>query len=77
LTTPNYKKLLPSSAKSDEQILDAASLKFLGAKLPADERAAALGIIKKVEGYSATEGWQRKVEIATSLLISKPEWNLR
>jgi hypothetical protein len=77
LTTPNYKKLLPSSAKTPEQILDAASLKFLGAKLPSDERAAALGIMKKVEGYEAAEGWQRKAEIATSLLIAKPEWNLR
>jgi uncharacterized protein (DUF1800 family) len=77
LTTPNYKKLLPSTAKTPEQILDAASLKFLGAKLPSDERASALSIMKKVEGYEAAEGWQRKAEIATSLLIAKPEWNLR
>ena len=71
LTKPDYKKLLPASAKTDEQLIDAASTALLGAKLPTDEQAAALRILAQLGD------WERKAEVAVGLVLSKPEWNLR
>ena len=71
LTAPNYKKLLPASAKTPEQVIDAAATLYLGAKFPTDERTAALKIMAQVGD------WERKAEVAVGLVFSKPEWNLR
>ena len=77
LTQPNYKKILPASAKTSSQLLDAASMLFLGAILPSDERTAALKILAQVSGGTTEYSWQRQAEVATGLVLSKPEWNLR
>jgi hypothetical protein len=77
LREPDFAKLLPKSAKSPEQIVDAAATVFLGEKLPPDERAAALAIMKQVGAGAANSALRRKTEVAVGLILLKPEWNLR
>ena len=76
LTAPNYSSLYGSGLKTSEQIVDAAAKYFLGAVLPADERAAAVNMVNQVSANSRGLS-QNRAEVATALVLSKPEWNLR
>jgi hypothetical protein len=77
LSQPDYAKLLPASANTSEKVIDAVSQLFLGAKLPADERVAALAMMKSVGYGEAPNRLRRQTQIAVGLVLSKPEWNLR
>ena len=77
LSKPDYRALLPASAKTDEQIIDAAATIYLGAKLPTDERIGAVTILAKINSHSDEATWQRKAEVSVGMVLAKPEWNLR
>jgi hypothetical protein len=76
LTLPNYKKLL-GNLKTSEQIIDAAASYYLGAKLPTDERTAAIKLLNQIDGLSESAAIEARTQIAVGLVMSKPEWNLR
>jgi uncharacterized membrane protein len=77
ISQPTYSHLLPPTAKTSERVIDAVSQLFLGTKLPADERAAALALMKSVGFGQGPNRLNRQTQIAVGLIFSKPEWNLR
>lgn len=69
---------LTSGANTPEQILSELSIRFYGANLATTERTEVLKLLKTVsENGDQAKYVNRVAAMATALLMSKPEWNLR